>query len=315
MPTGPATPTAPVDALRAVRALLHREFPGTEVTAVRHLDKGYTSKQWVADTGEGRLLVKAPQREPSVAQLRRLTSAARIAAAHGIPVVRYRRLLPHEPSLGGPLLIQEYEEGDAADEVWEGLDRGRRLTLLHDLGDLVGRLHAVKGPHYGDVAGGPTAPSLPEAVDAEVAALLPQADLTLIGDAEALRSAVRATVAGLDGTANVPVLTHGDLWLPNILVRDGRISCVLDFEHAAWADRFRDFGKLDEHLFDAFPEGRGTFLAAYAAACPLPGDWERRHALGQLLHALAMHVYFRRWSPQWAPQYARQAGEWLLRNG
>ena len=33
-----------------------------------------------------------------------------------------------------------------------------------------------------------------------------------------------------------------------------------------------------------------------------------------MLPALAMHVYFRRWSPQWTPQYARQVKEWLARS-
>ncbi|OAP28658.1 hypothetical protein A4R44_00449 [Amycolatopsis sp. M39] len=55
------------------------------------------------------------------------------------------------------------------------------------------------------------------------------------------------SVAQLDESASIPALTHDDLWLPNILVREGRITCVL--EHAAYADRFRVFGKLDEHIF------------------------------------------------------------------
>jgi aminoglycoside phosphotransferase (APT) family kinase protein len=120
-------------------------------------------------------------------------------------------------------------------------------------------------------------------------------------------------VARLDASASVPALVHGDLWLPNFLVRDGRITCVLDFEHAVHADRFRDFGKLDEHVFDAFPAGRGVFLESYAEACPVPDDWERRVDLAHVLHALSMHVYFLRWSPEWAPQYARQVEAWLAR--
>ncbi|MFE7122307.1 phosphotransferase family protein [Streptomyces sp. NPDC057654] len=294
-----------------IRDILARECPDSRVASVRPLDKGYTSKQWVADTDEGRLLVKVPQRTPDPGHLRRLMASAKVAADHGIPVVRYRRLVEHEPSVDGPLLIQEYEEGDAAGEVWDSLGRDRRMALVEDLGDVIGRLHAIGGPHFGDVLGGAAASSLKESVEAEVEALLPGAELALIGDADALRSAIGAAVAGLEDSANVPALVHGDLWLPNFLVRDGRISCVLDFEHATYGDRFRDFGKLDEHLFDAFREGRPAFLAAYDAACPMPGDWERRVDLGQVLHALNMHVYFRRWTPQWAPQYAEQAGKWL----
>ncbi|MEV0265867.1 aminoglycoside phosphotransferase family protein [Streptomyces sp. NPDC050617] len=299
------------DTASTIRDILGRECPDSRVTSVRPLDKGYTSKQWVADTDDGRLLVKVPQREPDPEHLRRLVANAKVAADHGIPVVRYRRLVEHDPSMDGPLLIQEYEEGDAAGEVWESLDLGQRTALVEDLGDVIGRLHAIRGPHFGPVLGGPVASTLKESVEAEVEALIPGAELSLIGDADALRSAIGAAVAGLDDSANVPALNHGDLWLPNFLVRDGRISCVLDFEHATYADRFRDFGKLDEHIFDAFGEGRAAFLAAYDAACPMPGDWERRIELGNALHALNMHVYFRRWSPQWAPQYAEQAKKWL----
>ncbi|MFG2227360.1 phosphotransferase family protein [Streptomyces sp. NPDC048644] len=309
--TDTATATATATAIRNV---LERECPGVRVTSVRSLDKGYTSKQWVAATDEGRLLVKVPQRERDPEHLRRLVSSAQVAAEHGVPVVRYRRLVPHEAALGGPVLIQEYQEGDAAGEVWESLDEDQRMVLIRDLGEVTGRLHAIVGPRFGDVLGGGKAATLEESVEAEVEALLPQADPGLIGPADALRSALAAAVARLADAANVPALTHGDLWLPNLLVRDGRISCVLDFEHATYADRFRDFGKLDEHLFDAFPAGRDVFLASYAAACPLPDDWELRVGIGHVLHALNMHVYFLRWTPQWAPQYARQVREWLTEN-
>ncbi|MFK0297170.1 phosphotransferase family protein [Streptomyces sp. NPDC090442] len=296
-----------------IRAILEREFPQTCITSVHALDKGYTSRQWVADTDQGRLLVKVPQRERDPEHLRRLIAAAQVAAEHGIPVVRYRQLVPHEPAVGGPLVIQEFQEGDAAGDVWESFSREERLALVGDLGDVVGRLHAIKGPHFGDVVGGTVAPTLRQAVEAEVEALLPQADLRLIGGADALRTAVGAALARLDDAANIPALTHGDLWLPNVLVREGRISCVLDFEHAAYADRFRDFGKLDEHLFDDFTDGREVFLEAYTAACPLPDDHRERIDLAHFLHALAMHAYFLRWTPQWAPQYAEQAKAWLAR--
>ncbi|MDT0442952.1 phosphotransferase family protein [Streptomyces johnsoniae] len=304
----------PIDIATAIRNLVTRECPGNHVTAVHSLDKGHTSKQWVVTTDEDRLLVKVPRRDPGPEHLRRLVASAGVAAEHGVPVVRYRRLVPHDAALGGPALIQEYQEGEAADEVWESLTEDERLVLVRDLGDIVGRLHTAVGPHFGDVLGGSRGASLRESVEAEVEALLPGAELGLIGDADTLRSAIGAAVARLADAASVPTLIHGDLWLPNLLVRDGRITCVLDFEHATYAERFRDFGKLDEHIFDAFPAGREVFLDAYAAACPLPDDWERRVDLAHVLHALNMHVYFRRWAPQWAPQYAEQVKKWLARD-
>ncbi len=218
-------------------------------------------------------------------------------------MVRYRCLVPHDPDVDGPVLIQEFQEGDAASDLWESLDRSGREALCHGLGDVVGRLHRITGP--GDAV------TLREAVESEVDELLGRSRPELLGDGSALRRATAAALSELDDSASVPALTHGDLWLPNVLVRQGRITCLLDFEHAAYQDRFRDFGKLDEHIFDAFPEGRRAFLDAYAAAFPLPDDWEQRVDLAHLLHALSMHVYFLRWTPQWAPQYAQQVNDWL----
>lgn len=305
--------SVPTDDETTIRHVLRRACPELRVGALRPLDAGYTSEQWTADTDDGRLLVKVPRRDRDPQHLRRLVAATRLAGEHGIPVVRYRRLVEHDPAVDGPVLVQEFQEGDAAGDVWDSLDDAGRHVLLRDLGDLVGRVHAIKGPAFGDVLGGGV-PTLRESVASEVEALLDQADAEVLGDAAAFRTAIAAAVSRLDDSASVPSLTHGDLWLPNFLVRDGRITCVLDFEHAVYADRFRDFGKLDEHVLDAFPAGRATFLDSYAAACPLPEDWEHRVRLGHVLHALTMHVYFRRWSPQWAPQYAAQANDWLARN-
>jgi aminoglycoside phosphotransferase (APT) family kinase protein len=303
--------TMSTDMETVIRQVLERACPGARVESVAPLHAGYTSKQWVAETDEGRLLVKVPQRNRDPEHLRRLMTSARVAAEHGIPVVRFRQLVPHDPAVDGPVLVQEFLEGDAAGDLWDSLDEDGRMVLCRDLGDIVGRIHRITGGEFGDVLGGGRASTLTEAVGAELDTLLDQADPDEIPDRGAMRAAITAALSRLDGSANVTALTHGDLWLPNFLVRDGRITCALDFEHATYADRFRDFGKLDEHIFDAFPAGRGVFLDAYAAACPLPADWEQRVDLAHVLHALTMHVYFLRWQPQWAPQYAKQAREWL----
>ncbi|MGW4376968.1 phosphotransferase family protein [Streptomyces albidoflavus] len=297
----------------AIRQILERACPGARVFSVEPLHAGFTSKQWVADTDEGRLLVKVPQRNRDPEHMRRLMASARVAAEHGVPVVRYRRLVPHDETAGGPVTVQEFQEGEAAGDLWDSLDEDRRIALCRELGEIVGRIHRVTGTAYGDVLGGGRAATLRESVEAELDALLPGADAAATGDPDAVRGAIMGALAELDEAANVPALTHGDLWLPNFLMRDGSLTCALDFEHATYADRFRDFGKLDEHIFGGFPAGRGPFLEAYAAVCPLPADWERRIELGQVLHALAMHVYFLRWTPKWAPQYARQVAEWIAK--
>lgn len=295
----------------AVRDALAEACPGTRVTGLRPLDAGYTSRQWVADTDEGPLLVKTPVRDTDPEHVRRLIATTRRAADGGVPVVRFRAFVPRSAALGRPVLVQEFQEGTPADEAWGSMAPAERTAFADDLGRVVGRIHSCSGPWFGDVLGTEKHPDGPTFLHALVDARLAEApeDFTSAGRSglsAALHRAVDAVPA--DGP---PSLTHGDLWRQNLVLRDGGIACVLDFEHGVLADRFLDFGKLDEHVFDGFPDGRAAFLAAYDEVCPLPAGWESRVRLGHAVHAMSMGVYFLRWTPRWAPQYVRELEEWL----
>lgn len=295
----------------SVRGALAEACPGIHVEEIRRLDAGYTSRQWVAETDEGLLLVKTPIRNPDPEHLRRLIATTRRAAEGGVPVVRYRALVPRSVALEAPLLVQEFQDGTPANEAWEEMGVPRRMAFVGDLGRLVGRLHSCTGPWFGDVLGTEKHPDVRTFLHAIVDALLARApeDLTSAGR-DGLSAVIHRAVDAVSPDA-APSLTHGDLWRQNVLLRDGRIACLLDFEHGGYADRFLDFGKLDEHIFTDFPEGRAAFLDAYDEACPLPDDWESRVWLGRGIHSLTMCVYFLRWAPEWGPKYARELEEWL----
>ncbi|MHA6622887.1 phosphotransferase family protein [Pseudonocardia sp. DLS-67] len=295
----------------AVRGALAEACPGTRVVGLRPLDAGYTSRQWVADTDEGPLLVKTPVRDTDPEHVRRLIATTRRAADGGVPVVRFRAFVPRSAALRRPVLVQEFQEGTPADEAWESMGPAERAAFADDLGRVVGRIHSCSGPWFGDVLGTEKYPDGPSFLHALVDARLAEApaDLTSAGRSgvsAALHRAVDAVPAD-----DTPSLTHGDLWRQNLVLREGRIACVLDFEHGLFADRFLDFGKLDEHIFGEFPEGRAAFLAAYDEVCALPAGWESRVRLGRAVHALSMGVYFLRWTPKWAPQYVRELEDWL----
>jgi Ser/Thr protein kinase RdoA (MazF antagonist) len=299
-----------IDDKTARRALVEA-CAGTRIASIRRLDAGYTSEQWVADTDEGPLLVKTPVRDTDPEHLRRLIAVTRRASEGGVPTVRFRAFVPRSPALGRPLLVQEFQEGTPANEAWSTMDVAERKSFARDLGDIVGRLHLCTGPWFGDVLGTFTSPDIQTFLHALIDEQLTEApsDLTskgLRGLATALHRAVDTLPP--DSTAS---LTHGDLWRQNIVVRDGEITCLLDFEHGRYSNRFLDFGKLDEHIFNEFPEGRAAFLAAYDNMIPLPTDWESQIQLGRAVHALGMSVYFLKWTPKWAPQYIRELDEWL----
>jgi aminoglycoside phosphotransferase (APT) family kinase protein len=295
----------------AVRRALAEACPGIRISELRRLDAGHTSRQWVADTDEGPLLAKTPVRNTDPEHVRRLIATTRRAAEGGVPVVRFRAFVPRSTALGAPLLVQEFQEGIPANDAWEAMDVTRRMAFVRDLGHVVGRIHSCRGPWFGDVLGAEKYPDIRTFLHALVDSQMAQApqDITSVGRdglADAMHGAV--DLVPPDGAA---ALTHGDLWRQNVVLRDGRIACLLDFEHGRYADRFLDFGKLDEHIFDEFPDGRAAFLDSYDKQCALPPDWEFRVRLAHAIHALSMCVYFLRWTPKWAPQYADQLEDWL----
>ncbi|MEV6375399.1 phosphotransferase family protein [Micromonospora musae] len=303
--------TGPTVGLDVVRDALAEACPGIGIMGIRRLDAGYTSRQWVADTDEGPLLVKTPVRNADPEHLRRLIATTRRAAEGGIPVVRFRAFVPRSGLLDAPLLVQEYQDGVPADEVWAAMSSAQRLSFAEALGELVGRLHSCTGPWFGDVFGIRKHPDVRSFLHALVDDRLAEApaDLTSAGR-DGLATALHRAVDAVPSNG-VAALTHGDLWRQNVVLRDGRIACLLDFEHGLYADRFLDFGKLDEHVFDAYPEGRRAFLDAYDEVCPLPDDWQARVRLAHAVHALSMAVYFLRWTPEYAPQYVGELEEWL----
>jgi len=295
-----------------IAAALAEACPGLRIDDLRPLDAGHTSRQWVADTDEGRLLVKTPVRDADPEHLRRLIATTRRAAEGGVPVVRFRAFVPHSTALGAPLLVQEFQDGEPADAAWAGMGPVERIAFAADLGRLVARVHRCTGPWFGDALGRVRHPGARAYLHALVDTRIGEApeDLTVAGRdglAAALHRAVEAAVADDEP----PALTHGDLWRQNLILRDGRIACLLDFEHGRYADRFLDFGKLDEHVFAGFPDGREAFLSAYDEAFPLPPGWPARVSLGNAVHALSMAVYFRRWEPLFVPEYVAALDAWL----
>ncbi|MFI5914217.1 phosphotransferase family protein [Dactylosporangium sp. NPDC051541] len=298
--------------LDAVRTALLDACPGVQVGDIRPLEAGYTSRQWVADTDEGQLLAKRPVRNPDPEHMRRLIAATRRAADAAVPVVRFRAFQPHSAVLGGPLLVQEFQAGTPADALWDGLDDAARRAFSAELGSIVARIHTSYGPWFGDVLGRETWDDVRSYLHARVDNQVAKARTLLpAGAVDRAAQALHNVIDLVVPVDEYPTLLHGDLWLPNILLRDGHIRCVLDFEHARWGDRFMDFAKLYEHIFDGYPDGVVPFLEAYDMQAGLPHDWEARVRFGKALHSLTTAVYFAKWNPEYVPQYLGELETWL----
>lgn len=85
-------------------------------------------------------------------------------------------------------------------------------------------------------------------------------------------------------------LVHGDFRPTNLLISEGRINCVLDWEFAMSGHSIADIGQLFRYD-DQFPVvQRNTFAQAYneRSSWELPADWENQGNMRDLVNLLQM---------------------------
>lgn len=303
-------PDVAVTGAQAMDALAEA-CPTTRVVSIDNTTQGYTSWQWLARTDEGELLIKFPARDPDPERTRSMIYASRLASEAGVPVIRFRAFVPKSQVTNTPVVIQEYVAGERASDIWPSLDEGRRCQLAGEFGAVIGRLHHRAQGWFGNVLGAECHLNPVEFMAAQVHSLLAQVPADVIPAGRAgLADAFDRCIERLDPTIP-PSLVHGDLWWDNVLLDGVSFHRLLDFEHARFADRFLDFGKLDELVFDAWPKGRAAFVERYEDFLGVPDDTALRIHLAHGYSDLLMYVYFARWTPKWMPGYSKRLDSWM----
>jgi aminoglycoside phosphotransferase (APT) family kinase protein len=270
----------------------------------------YSSRLWLADTDEGPLLVRVPQRTHDPEYVRAALVATRIASEASIPTVRFRAYEPRS-SLGLPVVIQEYRPGEKAEDA---LHRGdaKLSDVATTLGTWLGILHGIGSEHFGSVLASSTLTDWPSAVRARVVAALGALEAEqLPAGRDVITSAFERALGALSGTEPAS-LVHADLYLDNVLVEQGRAAALIDFEHASYADRFAELGKLSELVFTRWPGFEEPFFEAYSAYFPRHRTDEARRRVGLGLYELTQLAYFARWQLDLVPVYRKRLENWLI---
>jgi aminoglycoside phosphotransferase (APT) family kinase protein len=170
--------------------------------------------------------------------------------------------------VGSDLLVLTVIEGVQWLEAGP-LDEDVQRSLRHHLGELVARLHGIRGERFGypHEATGPLTDRWSSAFVGFVEAVLADAAdhrVDLPVEAEGLREVVAAHVETLD-QVEAPTLVHFDLWDGNLFVDPdaGRVTGIIDAERAFYGDPLADFVSLP--LFGD-PETEPGLLEGYRAA-------------------------------------------------
>jgi aminoglycoside phosphotransferase (APT) family kinase protein len=292
----------------AVRRVLVDACRGIRVQSLRPGPSGYSSRMWIAETDEGSLLVRVPLRNRDAQHLRSMMVATRLASEAGVPTVRFRAFSPD--SHLGPVLIQEYRAGECASEFLQR-NPSQLANVASTVGHWIGLLHQASPQHYGSVLGVPSFSSWAEQVRARFTSALEQlADSALPQSATIISAAFEKAIRNLPPAASI-ALIHADLYFENVLVHAGSAACLLDFEHAYCGDRFADFGKIRELLFDLWPGSEEPFMRAYGCLHPESRTDGARLQVAIGLHELSQLAYFSRWQPDLVPVYRERLNHWL----
>ncbi len=241
-----------------------------------------------------------------VATLRRLRADARIP----VPAV-----LVHDESCqacDSACFFMEKARGASLEHVRAGLSRAQEAAVDRHAGEILRTLHGYRGDWFG-YPGNPAlrAHTWREAFLAIVESVLADAarqGVAFPRPAPAIRALLQRHASSLD-EVRTPSLVHWDAWDKNFFVDDGRVTGLIDFERALWADplmeslfrplswsgpteAMRGYGKTD---FSAAETRRcrlyslhlGLVMRTECAFRDYPGDAIRRQALGMIETNLA----------------------------
>ena len=164
-------------------------------------------------------------------------SALRFVKAHTtIPV-------PQVISSDWDRITMEYIEGQTLQQAWPVLTPDQRSAILDQLRDYIAQMRALGGDHVGRLDGqGVLLPSIMMRSGGPFNTVTELHDW-LVRPPKRLRaqSMYWHEITTQLAADHPIVFTHGDLATRNILVREGRIVAILDWEFAGWYPEYWEY--------------------------------------------------------------------------
>jgi hygromycin-B 7''-O-kinase len=258
--------------LEAARQLL----PQLDLIGVSPLDGGAVHANYALETRDGRRLALKVYRGELSWKLDK--------EAYLLDLVRSRLSLPVPEivHVGQAALVMTLLPGRPA--RFSGDDP---LEVSRQLGALLRELHTITFDSFGYIETRVTSP-----VPSNVEYMRRRVDRKVRSGPPGLQDALIRYFANGEGAfvgCETPVLCHNDAHDANVLVEDGRITGLVDWENAVAADPLLDLAKAW-----AFSDGRSqeTLEALIDGYGPLRADWREAFDLYVVDHLLELGVWF-----------------------
>ena len=265
------------------------------VETVRTAPQGFGHVVWIVHYRGEQFSVKACARNTSITAFRNEVAAQELATKSGIPTAEIVGVSFDEQLLGQPFYVQRWVEGQDAAAAMATMDCRGQEEFAFQFAVAVASMHQVKGDFFAENVIGPAVHAtwadlcrnrLERLVKWNIDAnILPRPTI------DAAESHCKNLIAELPDDI-VPVLTHRDLYLPNVIVTPNASVAIIDFEHASFFDRVWEFVKLEIWVFRRFPHLRSPFMDGYTSRLEWSRSCDQRLQLYEGIEYLAGVPYF-----------------------
>ncbi|MUT65208.1 phosphotransferase family protein [Paenibacillus sp. NEAU-GSW1] len=257
---------------------------GQSISSITELGDGWANMAYLIELADGQKVVlkAAPASGKKVMKtemhtMRTEVEALRLAAGHSdIPVPR---VLAYDPScndVAGEYFIMDLMKGTSLAKLRGELSEDDQTDVDRQLGKLNRAINSMKGERFGyfyDLGRHDSWKSFFQQMMDDVLTDGKEIGTELPVPYEEIEQLVAAHMDVMDDVTE-PALVHWDLWDGNVLVDEGRVTGLIDFERAFWGD------PLIEFYFGRFT-GHPAFFEGYGHA-PLTSSEKKRRALYDL---------------------------------
>ncbi len=294
--------------------------------AVLELKDGWFNASYKIRLADGRQVVLkiAPPKGAEIMLYEKNIMATEVATMHlirknpAIPVPEIYYFDNAHDLCDADYFFMEHMTGNSLEHVNDSLTPETRASVEWHIGEIIREINGFPGTYFG-YDGNPDlrADTWKEAFTKIVESVLEDAarkNVVFDFGYDELRAAILKHAPALE-EITTPCLVHWDAWNPNFFVQDGKITGIIDFERALWAEPLMEAQFRAPFLGQGIPpslHGYGKTSFTFAE--------EQRNHLYALHLALVMHTecFYRNYDTDEIFNISRQfigvAMEWLKAN-